>query len=863
MEPTGTSHETRPHNTEEPVFALPSSTRTALVDGETHISWNQLNELVHTAAETLGPVRRLVHLVVNNNVDSIVWYLAALSGQHPVLISGPSDTASSKISSTFKPDITIDTSSSVSPHINERHNGTNHVLHPELAVLLSTSGSVGSPKLVRLSRRNLFSNAQAIVEYLNITPSDRAITTLPMEYCYGLSVINSHLLAGASIVLNHNSVLDDCFWETFRANDVTSLAGVPHTFTLLDNLGFEQKELPSLRYVTQAGGRLPADKVSQYADLGNKSGWDFYVMYGQTEATARMAYLPPEHAASNPAAIGQPIPGGSLTLDTSVTSEPDTGELVFSGDNVMMGYASTPTDLSSGQDKSNLRTGDIGRLNSAGFYEIVGRTSRFVKPFGLRIDLDQIESSLFEQGIRSAAVGNDQSVHIAYIDETGIDVEQAVSDLTGLPIGQISASHNKELPLLPNGKTDYQTLLQEAEDKAATVRSENLPNSDVASIFATVLHRESVGPHETFVSLGGDSLTYIEAAVTLEASLGPLPSDWATTPISQLKAAEKKSRHWAKIDVTMLLRMVAILTIVSTHIGLVSLAAGAHILLGVAGFNFARFQLHSNQYWSVIARVVAPSAVWIGGLLLFSDRYQLSNLFFTHNWTSDRTWDASWRYWFIDVLVQILVVAALVLALPAVRRFERQHQFPFALGLMIPAIALRYEIFDVLDMGRTGARTPLVLWAFFAGWASAQAKNVWHRMLVSATIVVSVYDFYPNDRRVMMIGAGLLMIVWVRQIPVPRLTIPVITSIGQASLFIYLTHWQVFPVVARNTNQFIALLASLAAGLAAFHFWKTATPHALRLQRSMLTTLQKRHRELMPQRSFPYNFRLSGPNKSS
>ena len=163
--------------------------------------------------------------------------------------------------------------------------------------------------------RNLVSNAAAIAEYLGIRETDRAATTLPMSYCYGLSVIHSHLLRGAGLVLTDHSVVDDEFWELFRRHRGTTFAGVPYTFELLERVGAETLDLPHLRYVTQAGGQMPPERVRRFAELGRRQGWDLFVMYGATEATARMAYLPPQLASSHPGTIGGPIPGGSFTVE--------------------------------------------------------------------------------------------------------------------------------------------------------------------------------------------------------------------------------------------------------------------------------------------------------------------------------------------------------------------------------------------------------------------------------------------------------------------------------------------------------------------------------------------------------------------
>ena len=243
------------------------------------------------------------------NCATLLAYLGALAADH-VVMPLPAGGDHEAVIRTYAPDVIVRDGI-----VEHRHASRPSDMHPELAMLMSTSGSTGSPKLVRLSRANLSANAESIAQYLDIRQTDRAATTLPMSYCYGLSVIHSHLLRGAGIILTDRSVVDDEFWDSFRRHRGTTFAGVPHTFDLLDRIGFDGSSVPDLRYVTQAGGRLAPDQVRRFAALGSQHGWDLFVMYGATEATARMAYLPTELAFDNPNCIGVPIPGGEFRIE--------------------------------------------------------------------------------------------------------------------------------------------------------------------------------------------------------------------------------------------------------------------------------------------------------------------------------------------------------------------------------------------------------------------------------------------------------------------------------------------------------------------------------------------------------------------
>jgi long-chain acyl-CoA synthetase len=334
----------------------------------------------------------------------------------------------------------------------------------ELALLLTTSGSTGSPKLVRLSYKNIGSNAEAIAEYLAISGSDRPITTMPMSYTFGLSIINSHLLRGASIVLTESTLMDKRFWELLKTQDATTFSGVPYTYEMLKKLRFANMHLPSLQYVTQAGGKLSRELVAEFVEVCEAKGMRFIVMYGQTEATARMSYLPWEFAHTKTGSIGVAIPGGRFWLvdDASkIIDDDDTvGELYYQGDNVSLGYATSLPDLSKGdENKGVLQTGDMAKRDSDGFYYIVGRKKRFLKLFGNRVNLDEVELLLRAEGYECACAGVDDKLTIyATVSDKQDHILKVVSERTGINPAGFAVVYVEELPRNESGKTVYSAL---------------------------------------------------------------------------------------------------------------------------------------------------------------------------------------------------------------------------------------------------------------------------------------------------------------------------------------------------------------------------------------------------------------------
>ena len=272
-------------------------------------------------------------------------------------------------------------------------------LNAKLALLMTTSGSTGSPKFVRQSYENILSNTKSIVEYLNISSEERAITNLPLSYVYGLSILNTHIYSGASIVLTEKTLFQKEFWHLMQEKEVTNLNGVPYTFSMLERLRFFRMKLPALKTITQAGGKLDYEMHLKIADYAEKTGRRFFVMYGAAEATARMGYLPYRVSLQKCGSMGIAIPGGRFELvdkDGNSISTPDTvGELIYYGDNVMLGYAESGEDLIRGDENNKrLETGDLAKRDEDGFYTIVGRKKRFLKMFGKRVNLQEVEHIL-------------------------------------------------------------------------------------------------------------------------------------------------------------------------------------------------------------------------------------------------------------------------------------------------------------------------------------------------------------------------------------------------------------------------------------------------------------------------------------
>ena len=343
--------------------------------------------------------------------------------------------------------------------------------HPQLGLLITTSGSTGSAKFVRQSRENLRFNAAAIADYLQIGPCDKSITALPPQYTYGLSVFHAGLLRGAATVVTQSGIMDPEFWDLFEAEEVTCFHGVSNTYEMLHHIGMFEDDFPSLRTMSQAGGKLSRELQEYYGHYAEKNGKRFIIMYGQSEATAAISYLPAEDTLRKPGSVGVTIPGGSVSLEDGagnpVTGAYTRGEIVYRGPNVAMGYAQRGEDLKLGDEWNGmLRTGDIGEFDEDHYLSITGRLKRYIKMAGHRVSLDEIDSMIMDElNILSASVGTDDHLTVFVTDD---GEREAVETFIGSSINAARTGFRvRTIPAFPRndgGKILYSELQQAAEN---------------------------------------------------------------------------------------------------------------------------------------------------------------------------------------------------------------------------------------------------------------------------------------------------------------------------------------------------------------------------------------------------------------
>ena len=446
----------------------PESSGLALVEAGSGSRWThaELAAAAHAAAARLATGRReVLFLLARIDAGTVLQYLASIVAGHAVLLvdEGLDDALLGELLDRYDPGLLVRPDGTV-----EERASTGAPPHADLAVLLSTSGTTGSPKLVRLSSANVEANARSIADYLGLGPGERAIASLPFHYSYGLSVLNSHLVAGATLVLPPEGLMRPAFWDAFEAHGCTSFAGVPYSYELLRRTRWERRALPTLRTMTQAGGRLDPPVARTFAEELGARGARFVVMYGATEATARMSYVPPERLAEKAGSIGIPIPGGRLAVERDgqeVDAPGEVGELVYEGPNVMLGYAESRPDLALGDvQQGRLATGDLGYRDEDGFFFVTGRLKRFAKVFGLRINLDEVERAVRDAG-PVAAVGRDEQGIVVFLERgTPVDrdaVRARLAERFKLNSRTFDVRLLDRLPTTAAGKIDYGALARD------------------------------------------------------------------------------------------------------------------------------------------------------------------------------------------------------------------------------------------------------------------------------------------------------------------------------------------------------------------------------------------------------------------
>tara|TARA_B100001175_G_C19514836_1_gene646602 strand:+ start:2329 stop:3747 length:1419 start_codon:yes stop_codon:yes gene_type:complete len=421
--------------------------------------------------------RSLIFILADNDLETITALIgnSFANSVAMLLSSNINSTSLIQLINLYKPDyiflnkefkIKLELYESVFKYYNYNLIKTKVIIKKEindnLFLLQTTSGSTGSPKNVRLSYKNLQSNINSIIKDLNICESDVSITTLPPSYVYGLSIINTHLQVGAKIVLNKSSIIQKNFWHKLVFNKVNNFGGVPYIYEILLKIGLKKDFFKLLKYTTVAGGHLSNGAKLSIIDFYDKLDISLITMYGAAEATSRMSFLPSEYSRKKNGSIGIPITNGRFYLEKEnkqiIKNCHVNGELIYQGENVCMGYANTMVDLQKKDiNNSILKTGDIGYFDKDDFFYVVGKKNRYVKVFGNRISLDEMEKIIQGYGYKNICSQKTKDTITIHINEKNVEkpIKSYISKYTALHENIFKIVYLKSFPMTKNDKIDY------------------------------------------------------------------------------------------------------------------------------------------------------------------------------------------------------------------------------------------------------------------------------------------------------------------------------------------------------------------------------------------------------------------------
>jgi len=446
------------------------------LEGQQVLSYGELAGLVGRCERVLRcDGKALVLCAGDRDLPTVLAYLAALRLGHAVAFLPASD----EIVSAYQPEFVVPAPGSgdglaglgyrpagepvAGMTVFRRDSRPAGEIYREMALLLGTSGSTGSPKAVRLSYSGLAGNTAAVIGALGITAAERAPTTLPITHAYGLSVLNSHLLAGAGVVLGGGSPLSLATWDHLVRSGATSFAAVPVTYAGFGPAHAGLLGRSTIRTMTQSGARLGDDLAMRLVRMMDQRGGRFFVMYGQTEATSRIARLDPAELPRRLGSVGTAVPGGTITIRPApvrARAVPGEGAVCYRGPGVMLGYAAGRADLCRGPEVDVLDTGDLGYLRE-GYLYLTGRAKRIVKVLGVRTSLDDLERMVERPGHPAAVIcGADEVVYLVGAGDAAVHEQQRreLAGLLGVPGRHVVFRQVGCLPRTPGGKVDYRRL---------------------------------------------------------------------------------------------------------------------------------------------------------------------------------------------------------------------------------------------------------------------------------------------------------------------------------------------------------------------------------------------------------------------
>ncbi len=724
----------------------------------------------------------------------------------------------------------------------------------ERAQILFTSGTEGEPKGVILTHRNLADTVKRLNAVMNVTNEIREYVGIPVYHSFGFARCRAICAAGGKAFIPARGFNPMEINSMLESGQINAISAVPSLWrVLLQTQSISALAASRVRWIEIGSQSMDASEKKRLRALFPNA--TIVQHYGLTEAS-RSTFLEIHKATDEQLqSVGKPF--GDVEIDIAAD-----GRIKVRGPHISNCILTNASATDPRDADGWITTNDLGSIRD-GFLYFQGRADDVINCGGIKIAPDTLEL-----GIRNS-IGNSGDLAVCRVphplrgdgilvaatsqvlaSDTQI-VDSAVAVAASLGVNARDATYVIRVNALArtdNGKVKRQEIARAFSIPVANAATE-VQRDESKSLRAQIgalLGVKDIQDKDTFVNLGGDSLRYIQACVVLEKKLGYLPVNWENQPMSQLDHLPHHPSKSSRIEPSVILRAVAILSVVINHSGafksLFAIDGAAFMLLLPAGFSFARFQLQrvlesGRAVWALAAlpRVIVPAVLLLGIQQLRHRSFEPSALFLYNNYLKLPVLS----FWFIEVFVQIHLILALLLLIPAIRQRLKGNAWTTSVIALVFSTMLTRVMPHIWNTDHIWNRVPHhVIWYFFLGWCIFFAKHSWQRWSNTALIIViGVMQGalqLPPDSRGLWIIAGGLFLNWSPSIQLPTLLVRAISALAAASLYIYTSHMLILEPVSRvlpQTGYWGQVTGAILGGIVFWYCFETAWQWADKLFR--------------------------------
>jgi acyl-CoA synthetase (AMP-forming)/AMP-acid ligase II len=745
-----------------------------------------------------------------------------------------------------------------------------------VAQVAFTSGTQGEPKGIILTRANMWNTCRRLKEFMCLDRSIREYVGVPVYHSFGLGRCLAVAAAGGRAYIPAHGFDAVEIASMLRSEQINAISAVPSLWRTL----LQQREVigslgARVRWIEIGSQSMTADEKRAMRGLFPNA--KIVQHYGLTEAS-RSTFLDVSEAPDSLlSSVGSPY--GDVEIRVG-----DDSRILIRGSNVAAERLEQGHRVRNVDRDGWFATSDMGAVQNGILY-FKGRLDDVINLGGLKISAEVLQQKVSE------ALGLGDSIAIVRVSDSrrGEGVLAAVTNDCALDDARISEAIQAELanhgikaassvhvmrvdafPLTPSGKLQRNVLATrfEEEQRRPTRRPDHarpawwrhmqMPifkrPASVLEIYQTMFPGRSIQSTDSFVGLGGDSLTYVEASIALESRLGRIPKDWQERSVASLEAIRPLTSWLKPVDTTIFLRFVCIIVIVAFHFSPFVYGGATFLLFVVAGYNFSRFQfpkvMENDSVRSILQsalRIAIPTVLVLLLVQTAITGYALDVLLLVSNFFLQENWHA--LTWYVEVLIQILIVLSVVFAFPSVRKFARSGQSRFALGFFSVSLLTAVVAPAIWDTAPLNDHVPhMLLWVFLLGWLLERSNTTRQRLAAGCISFISplaVWGFSAQPDYVyygtFWIWIGALILILFDRIPMPVPLNVLAYWIGGGSLFIYITHWYIPPVLRRGfavDNYVVDITVSIAVGVIAWICWEFLT-------RLLLQIAQRRRQAIL------------------